>query len=474
MTTDETTPRLEQFDSYERACQEFSWRIPEHFNLADAVCRRHKDAVTRPALLEVRPAAENLYTFGAINYLSDKFANVLKDCGLRRGDVVAAMLPQSAALPVAHLAALKLGGVVLPLAPPMEAEAVAYRLKDSAAKFLIADANTPDKLDKITGRLPSLETVFVASDGEPGELRGGHKDFWWEVRNASSYVKAIETDANTPAFIFYRADSGGDPAGVVYPHGLLIGQLPAFEMLNNFDLGAETIFWTPDDWASIHPLFSMLYPAWHYGCPVVAYNAADADDILTLLERNEITNLLVTPELLKTLLDATERKLSLRNIYVTDSPVAPELYEQARSALGVTINEGYGFAEAPLVTANCGRWFAAKPGSLGRAAPGHTIEIVDEQGNILPRGDTGFIALRLPNPSLAFQRMERLADDLTNRLEGPADRQPRGQRPRLNGIEISQPQTALNVHQVPEAISAQWFITGEKAFKDEDGYLWRA
>src|SRR5207249_439648 len=105
------TPHLERFESYQEACREFRWVIPERFNIASAICRRHADAITRIALQEVKEAGINTYTFGGLDFLSDKFAMALSLSGINQGDSVAVMLPQTAALAVAHLGVLKTGAV---------------------------------------------------------------------------------------------------------------------------------------------------------------------------------------------------------------------------------------------------------------------------------------------------------------------------------------------------------------------------
>src|SRR5205809_3750369 len=112
--------------------------ISERFNLAEAVCRRHVDGVTRVALLDAKPLAANCYTFGGLDYLSDKFASTLRDCGITAGDAVAVSLEQSAALVVAELGALKCGAAVVPLSPVLDLSDIESAINDSRAKALIA------------------------------------------------------------------------------------------------------------------------------------------------------------------------------------------------------------------------------------------------------------------------------------------------------------------------------------------------
>src|ERR1044071_5622828 len=145
MDNDLASP-LATFASYERARRDYQVTLPERFNLADAICKRHQDAVTRVALQDVKLAASNTYTFGGLNYLSDKFATALAENGITAGDVVAVVLPPSARLLVAHLGALKLGATVVPLAPSLSFDAIAGALQDSRANTIVVDYSRGDDI----------------------------------------------------------------------------------------------------------------------------------------------------------------------------------------------------------------------------------------------------------------------------------------------------------------------------------------
>src|SRR5438093_1827810 len=128
------TPHLESFASYEQASREFRWLIPQRLNIATAICRRHPDAVTRIALSDIKEGGINTYTFGGLDYLSDKFATALSESGISQGDSVAVVLPPSAALAIAHLGALKTGAVVVPLSMSSGSAPLEYGLADSGAR----------------------------------------------------------------------------------------------------------------------------------------------------------------------------------------------------------------------------------------------------------------------------------------------------------------------------------------------------
>ena len=98
MNAVDPTPNLKRFSSYEQACREFRCQIPQRFNIGAAICRRQPDAVTRIALHDVKKGGINTYTFGGLDFLSDKFATLLSESGVSQGDAVVVVLPASAAL----------------------------------------------------------------------------------------------------------------------------------------------------------------------------------------------------------------------------------------------------------------------------------------------------------------------------------------------------------------------------------------
>jgi acetyl-CoA synthetase len=390
----------------------FRWPSLDHFNVAEAILHRNDDS--RVALIEAREAGENIYTFGAMDFFSDKFANALAAVGVKQTGAVAVMLPQSAALAVAHLGVLKMGCAVVPLAEDLSASSLEHAISDSRAKAIVISRDSRARLDSISN-LKSLEAIFVAGELDE-DLADRH--FWREVYAASSDFAIMETRVDMPAFIFYKDDK----AGFVYGHSLLMGSLPAFEMINDFDLD-DAFFYTPLKWAGAETLFGFLYPAWFYGLPVVA---RESGDMLAVAERYRVTNLMVS----STDLEESQKRydLCIRNIYSIN-----EVLPGWAKKIDATFASAYGSEEAPMIMATCERWFSAPVDSRGRAAPGHRIEVIDESGRMLPPGKSGQIVLRKPDPSMFLRRCgEPLADD-----------------------------------------ASEWFPVA-RGFKDEDGSLWLA
>jgi acetyl-CoA synthetase len=327
--------------------------MPESSNIAQAVCGRHTDGATRLALIEIRNGgSHNTCTFGALDYLSDKFANVLVSAGVRAGDKVAVALPQSAALPISHLGALKIGAVVVPLGPSSSDADLELRLRGSGARAMVSENSTVAELEPgIRQGLPELQTIIIANDDTAGpDLKDcGCQilDFWSEVSSASSeFMTSEKTDSSTPAFIFYSSGAAEGSRGVVVCHGSLLRHVANLEMFDEMNPGDENaVFWSAADWASVGPL-DFLYSAWYYGRPVVTsgpstFSPAQA---FSLLEQYGITNAFIPGAELGMMSRAEPNPqlrytLKLRNISSGPEPVASQAQTWGQQTLGASIKE---------------------------------------------------------------------------------------------------------------------------------------
>jgi acetyl-CoA synthetase len=429
------TPHLERFGGYEQACREFQSVIPQQLNIATAICRRHPDAVTRIALSEVKAGGENTYTFGGLDFLSDKFATALRESGINEGDSVAVMLPQSAALAVAHLGALKIGAVVVPLAARSEEKLLDHAFADSGAKTIVIDESIYDALESRARDAVYPATRFVVRDLRPPATIAGSKDFWSEVDRASSDFDTVTTVSNSAAFILY-IESHGEISGVVHSHRSVAAQLAAFEMFNDVRGESEAVFWTPGDWSSAAVLLGTLYPSWWYGCSVVA-TAEDQPSVMRSIEECEVSNIFMPASMPNALADSEPPSGEVPNLKVRTA--VAETIRGTRylvvSDPNIALNQVSGSAETGWIFGTCARWFATSNGSVGRAVPGRLIGIIDHSGNVLPTRHAGRIAVHKSDPALFTEY--------------------RGDARRTAGSFIG-----------------DWFLSGELGFKDEDANLY--
>lgn len=415
----------------------FAWNVPERYNIGMDVCDRHADGTGRRALIFVSDDGTVAnYSFDHFKRQSNRFANALLADGFVRGDRLAILLPQSPETAVAHLAAFKAGLISVPLFTLFGEEALRFRIADSIAKGIVTDRGGAEKLSGIRHLLPALERVYVVG----GDVAGtGNLDFGSTVGRASDAFLPVDTSADDPAIIIYTSGTTGNPKGALHAHRVLLGHLPCVELSHDFFPQPGDLYWTPADWAWIGGLFDVLLPAWHHGITVLAHRARkfDPSEAVDLMARHRVRNTFLPPTALKMMREAGVRRsgLDLRSIVSGGETLGAEMLEWATGSLGATPQEFYGQTECNLVACNNMALFPIRPGSLGRAVPGHTVRIVDAEGNPVPTGETGTVAVRRPDPVMFLGYWNN----------------PAATRAKFAGDML---------------------LTGDLARQDEDGYLW--
>lgn len=189
----------------------------DSFNLADAVCHKHKDAIYRVALEEAKLAGVNTYTYGGLAYLSDKFAAVLMANGIKAGARVAVALAPSAAMVVAHFGALKIGAQVVVVSDTGEAAATVDGIKAAKAQVVVFDEAGLAEYDAWRQSVGDAATAFVVSAvASKHDFGAGVQAFWFEINFADVEYEAAATHRETPAYELIGVDG---EAGEKLSHG---------------------------------------------------------------------------------------------------------------------------------------------------------------------------------------------------------------------------------------------------------------
>ncbi|MEF8807859.1 AMP-binding protein [Natronomonas sp.] len=428
-------------ESYETAREEFEWDLPTDYNAAYDLVGKHDDPEARVALFQAYPdGRRETYTFADLDRLSDRLANALADSGVERGDRVGVVLPQIPANPITHLACWKLGAISMPLSVLFGPDALEYRLQDSAATAVVVGSGRYEAVAEARGNCPDLETVIEVD----WRHEGSHEEpeaFADLLTGASASFDPVETGPDTPATIMYTSGSTGPPKGALHTHSAWVGHCPAFRMYFELDV-SEAVCWTPADWAWIGALGDLLFPAWHYGRPVLGYPMGefDAETAFDLMEEFRVTSAFLPPTAIRMMMnvDADEYDLALEAVCSGGEPLTPEIMTWADSELeGVAMNELYGQTEANLLVANCQSWFPAKPGSMGKPVPGHDVAVIDsETGEERPTGEVGEIAVKRAGDPVLFE-------EYWNQPE------------KTEGVRVG-----------------EWHLTGDLAEQDAEGYIW--
>ena len=430
-------------DRYDELYNHFHWHVPEALNIAQVCCTRWAGETSRIAIYyEDDQGNTATLTYAALHEQTNRMSNVLARLGVKKGDRVAIILPQRIETAVAHMACYQLGAVAMPLSILFGPDALEYRLQNSEAEVAIVDQAGLDNLRQARPSCPALKHIIAVDCDAPEAL-----DMNVELSKARTHFDAVQTLATDPAVLIYTSGTTGAPKGALIPHSAIIGNLTGFVASQNWFPQEGDVFWSPADWAWTGGLWDALLPTLYFGMPIVGFRGRfSPDTAFYLLEKYGITNTFLFPTALKMMMKAypapkDKYNLKLRAIMSAGEAVGDAVFNWCQSALGVTPNEMFGQTEMNYIVGNSVHKWPAKPGSMGRAYPGHRVAVIDDDGNPVKPGEIGEVALNRtdihghPDP-IFFIEYWKNPDATRNKYTG------------------------------------DWCRTGDLALVDEDGYLW--
>jgi acetyl-CoA synthetase len=395
-----------QGDTYEEICRNFKWEFPEYFNIGVDICDRWADDKNRVALIYLDPDdVEHKITYWELKNASNRLANALREHGVAREDRIGILMAPAPETLIAHIAVYKLGAILVPMIQLFGPLAIEYRLKNSGATGVIVDRKNLPKILEIKDRLPDLKLIMaVDAEGRQDVL-----DFQETMARGSRYFSPVQTKPDDPALIIYTSGTTGPPKGALHGHRLMIAE--ATNTGFSLDLFPQKgdLLWTHCDWAYIAGSFTALYPTMHYGHAIVEYAKTgkfDAEKAFSIISKYGVTVIFAIATAFRIMMHAVKDPKErydldeLRSITVGGENMGKDLYEWGQRALGVQFNENYGMTECDFMVANCSKIMDVYPGSMGRAIPGHTVEVIDEQGNVQPPDTFGEFAIKRPDPSI--------------------------------------------------------------------------
>ncbi len=428
------TALLPPGDSYDEVRARFRWHIPARCNIAEEACDRWADGSGRLALIHLRDdGGVERISFDELHARSCRLANAFAAHGIARGDRIAVLLPQSPEAAVAHLAAYRMGAIAVPLFQLFGEDALRFRLADCGAAAIVTDAAGLAKLAPIRGQLPALRVILALGGGD------GARDLAGEMARARDSHACAATGPDDPALIIYTSGTTGSPKGALHGHRVLRGHLPGVELPQERFPQPGDLFWTPADWAWIGGLLDVLLPSLFHGVPVLCHRMPkfDPEHAFALMAKHAVRNVFLPPtalRLMRAVPNPTRFGHALRSLGSGGETLGAEMLDWGRAAFGLPINEFYGQTECNLVVSNAAFLFPQRPGSMGRAVPGHDVAILAEDGTPRPAGAEGIVAVRAPDPVMFLGYWNR-PDDTRAKYVG------------------------------------DWLLTGDRATMDEDGYV---
>ena len=425
---------------YESAYNNDRLDVPEFFNFGLDVVDKWAEDRTKLALISVDSTGENVqhHSFWDLKILSNKYANALRDRGVKKGDRVFIMLPRIPEWYVVMLGLIKLGALPMPGTTLLTSKDIEYRINTAEAVMAITDGENADKIDEAAGGCPTLQHLVVVGAG-----RKGWVSFEEEMAEASSVLDDPEpTRSDDPLLIYFTSGTVGYPKMVLHTQASYgIGHIISAKYWH--DLTATDLMWTLSDTGWAKAAYGKLFGQWTLGAAVMQHDARgrfDAPLTLRLLEKHGVTSFCAPPTAYRMLVLEDLRKYRLDNLrHCTGAgePLNPEVMKQWQDGTGLVIYDGYGQTETVLMVGNF-RCNEVRPGSMGKPAPGFTIRVVDEQGNEVPDGEEGQIAVKVKpeRPVGLFKEYWKDAEEMERSFLG------------------------------------DWYLTGDKAYIDEDGYFW--
>ncbi len=423
---------------WEDVTRTLDWDSTRRLNMAHEGCDRWARDRGRVALVWAGARGETrIFTYFDLARLASRLANVLAQNGVRRGDRVAALMPRVPEAYVASLAVWKLGAVLVPLFTGFGPDALRHRLAASGARAVVTEARHREAL--VRGLHEDVPVLVVAGERGTG-LRRGDLSFWAEVERADPAFTTVETRPDEPSTLMFTSGTTGPPKGCVIPHAALVGLMPFVQHV--LALGPGDLLWATADPGWAFGLFTTGVVPMATGHARLVYEGDfNARAWWQIAEQHQVTHLTGAPTAYRSLVAAGAEPLAGRRLAITrgtsaGEPLNPEPIRWLGEHAGFEVYDSYGLTEVGMVTGNPRSVsHRLKPGSMGFPLPGYEVALLDDAGREVGVDQPGTIAVRR-NPWFLSTGYWNMADAWAARWQD------------------------------------DWFLTGDAAYADQDGYLW--
>jgi acetyl-CoA synthetase len=429
---------------YDETLRGFRVNVPEYFNfgfdVVDAWAKKDRNKI---GMIWVnQKGEERKFTFYDLSRLSNQVANILIKYGIGKGDRVMIMLPRIPEWWIFTIALIKRGAVYCPCPTMLTVKDLKYRVQTADIKLVITDQENAKKVDEIFDECPSL-CGRMLTDGERENWISYPVELNYPAPVSTRLIKIPgmkKTKSTDPLVIFFTSGTTGQAKMVVHDHSYPLGHIVTARYWQ--DVTSTDLHFTLSDTGWAKSAWGKIYGQWIEGAAIFVYDIRskfNATEILPLIEKYGVTTFCCPPTIYRMLILADLDKFDfseLRHCTSAGEPLNPEVIKAWRDATGLIIHEGYGQTETVL----CIGIFPSmspKLGSMGKPAPGWVIELHDDNGNSVGIHEEGKIAIQLdPRPVGLFKEY----------LNNPEE----NAKSFVNG----------------------WYYTGDKAYRDEDGYYW--
>ena len=382
------------------------------------------------------------FTYNDIRLLSNGFAHGLKTMGIVPGDRVCMFMDKIPELYIGVMGILKLGAIAQPLFSAFMHDSLLTRLSDAETRAIMTTKRHVKKVRKILDELPKLEKVIVLDADDTYELGPREVAFSMDRAEKPEKFDAFPANTETPSLLHYTSGTTGKPKGAQHVHGSIFSQYITTKWV--LDVQPNDIYWCTADPGWVTGTSYGIIGPWVVGVTQYVLDAGfSAIRWYESIQKHKVSMWYSAPTAIRMLMKEgtpTVRKYdmsSLRHLCSVGEPLNPEAVIWSREAFGKPFYDTFWQTETGAIMIANYPGMEVKPGSMGKPFPGITGTLLDlnTKEPLKKNGVVGLIAFKPGWPSMLRGYWKNEATYKTKFVNG-------------------------------------WYISGDRASRDEDGYYW--
>jgi acetyl-CoA synthetase len=439
--------------NYKKTYKTFTWEKSEteidyfqdnSLNAAYNIIDRHalgkrKDKIA--FFYEGQNGEKEKYSFLKLRNLTNKFANVLASLNIKNSDRIFIFLPTIPERYIAFLGILKIGAIAGTLFSAFQEMALLDRLKDSQAKILITNSVLFPRVEKIWKDLPDLEKVIIVERGSVEQVKGKNIVYYsQEMEKASDKFKIAHMSKDDLSYMLYTSGTTGKPKGVMHAHFDVLQAIVTTKLV--LDVHEDDIYWCTADTGWVTGVVYGILGIWGLGGTAVIFEGRfSPQNWYKIIQDYKVTVWYTAPTAIRMLMGAKINVKdfdlsSLRHLCSVGEPLNPEAIWWGLETYGLPFHDTWWQTELGGICITNYPVMDIKPGSMGKPFPGVVAAIVDEKGKEVPIGKEGDLAVKPETVSSIMKQVWRNPEKYNSYF--------------ANG----------------------WYLSGDKACMDKDGYFW--
>lgn len=428
----------EELDSEGRLVK-FELDLPDNFNFSydvvDGMAKLEPDGL---AILWVgENGEERRFTYRELSELSNRVANMMTAHGVKKGDLVMAVLKRHYEFWLLAYGLFKIGAVLVPATNQLSPKDYVYRFEAADITYIVttAENSVAEKVDKALNKYTGMKEKFI-THGQ----RDGWTDFMTEVMKYPASLERVPTVKTEPMLMYFSSGTTGQPKMVLHNHMIAAAHILTGKHWHHLSEGALHLTVSETGWAKC--AWGKMFGQFAAGATTFIYDfdRFDPDKLMAMIEKYKVTSFCAPPTMYRFFIKAGMEKYDLSSIKyscIAGEALNPEVFNRWYEYTGLKLMEGFGQTESAVTVGNL-YGMEPKPGSMGKPTPLYKVGLVDDLGRPVKVGEVGEIVI--------YGEQGKTPGLLMEYYRNPAE----------------------NTH----AWRFGFYHTGDTAYMDEDGYFW--